>query len=569
MDEKDQDRHERIRSSFRSLTPARPAGEVTDAEASRDSLAGAQRQAEIRRLRERLFSAQSEPRSEASARVPYHPNLPAPVINPAARAVPGPAAEAPVTQPPLTSAVAAPPPAAEEWRPLVDPRRVARALRGGLWIVIVFALLGTVCGLLAALSMQPKYLATAELLVDPRTIRLVDSNLTSDQLPTDASLAIAESQARIIESSSVLLKVIGEQNLVDDPEMNGTLPGRGIAAYLDRFLASPRAVDAQTRETVVLDALRKRLTISRDAKTFIFSISVITLDPEKSARLANAVSDAFQQELNAMQSDAAKTATEQLSGRLATLRGEVELAENEADAYRADHDLVDVQGRSIGDDELVRLNDQLAAQRAETTRLDARQQVLKSTTADSVLAGALPEELRSNTIAALRSQYSVIRQQVEAQGMTLGPRHPRLIQLRTQADGARREIEAELARIRASLDIDLQRSRQQEQDLNQRLDQLKARQAETNVFRIKLRDLEREASARRAVYEAFLLRSRQTGEQSGLNTTNVRTISMARPPLDPTGGGRKIAVIAGLIAGLALGMVVALAYGLLRRRTQA
>lgn len=270
-----------------------------------------------------------------------------------------------------------------------------------------------------------------------------------------------------------------------------------------------------------------------------------------------------------MQSDAAKTATEQLSGRLATLRGEVEQAENEADAYRAEHDLVDVQGRSIGDDELVRLNDQLAAQRGETTRLDARQQVLRNATADSVLAGALPEELRSNTIAALRSQYSMIRQQVEAQAMTLGPRHPRLIQLRTQADGARREIEAELARIRASLDIDLQRSRQLEQDLNQRLDQLKARQAETNVYRIKLRDLEREAAARRAVYEAFLLRSRQTGEQSGLNTTNVRTISMARPPLDPTGGGRKLVVIAGLVLGVGLGVAAALAYGLLRRRTSA
>lgn len=456
---------------------------------------------------------------------------------------------------------------AEEWRPLVDPRRVARALRGGLWLVILFAVLGTLGGLLVALSMQPKYVATAELLVDPRTIRLVDSTLTSDQLPTDASLAIAESQARIIESSSVLLKVILEQNLVDDPEMNGTLPGRGILGLIEAFTASPRSKDAQTRDTVVLNALRKRLAISRDAKTFIFSISMTTLDPDKSARLANAVSDVFQQELNAMQSDAAKTATEQLSGRLATLRGEVEQAENEADAYRAEHDLVDVQGRSIGDDELVRLNDQLAAQRAETTRLDARQQVLRNATADSVLAGALPEELRSNTIAALRSQYSMIRQQVEAQAMTLGPRHPRLIQLRTQADGARREIEAELARIRASLDIDLQRSRQLEQDLNQRLDQLKARQAETNVYRIKLRDLEREAAARRAVYEAFLLRSRQTGEQSGLNTTNVRTISMARPPLDPTGGGRKLAVIAGLVSGLGLGVAAALAYGLLRRRT--
>ncbi len=71
---------------------------------------------------------------------------------------------------------------------------------------------------------------------------------------------------------------------------------------------------------------------------------------------------------------------------------------------------------------------------------------------------------------------------------------------------------------------------------------------------MKLRELEREATARRSVYEAFLLRSRETNEQEGLNTANVRVLSEARPPLDPAGTSRKLFVIAGLIAGFLAGL---------------
>jgi uncharacterized protein involved in exopolysaccharide biosynthesis len=60
----------------------------------------------------------------------------------------------------------------------------------------------------------------------------------------------------------------------------------------------------------------------------------------------------------------------------------------------------------------------------------------------------------------------------------------------------------------------------------------------------------------RSVYEAFLLRSRETSEQEGITTTNVRVISEARPPLDPAGSTRKLIVIAGLIAGFMLGLAI-------------
>ncbi|RCS24657.1 chain-length determining protein [Phyllobacterium salinisoli] len=453
----------------------------------------------------------------------------------------------------------------DEWKPLVDPRAVFDALRRSRNLILAMAVLGTLLGVAYALSSPKMYVSSVDLLVDPREIQGVGRDLTPDQLPTDASLAIAESQARIINSSSVLSKVIDRAGLARDPEFNGSLKPSGIAGFvaaIRNMMSGNGAEDATELETRVLNNLYKSLTIVRDPKSFVFSISVKTRNPEKSAYIANTISQVFQEQLGSIQSDAVKRTTESLSGRLADMRSGVEKAESAVEKFRAEHDLVDVQGRLIGDDEITSLNNQLSAARAETIRLNARAQSLRGTTADSLFTSGLPEGLNSGAITALRSQYAAARQQADGLATKLGPRHPQLIQLQSQAEGLRREVEAELTRIRSSIQVDLRRSVQQEQDLAARMAQLKVRHAGSNEDLVKLRELERNANAQRSVYEAFLLRTRETREQGGLDTAIIRVISEARPALEPAGPSRRNIVLVGLLLGLFAGLGIAVLRGI-------
>ena len=446
-----------------------------------------------------------------------------------------------------------------EWKPLIDPRIAIDIVWGSRRLLLISTILGGVVAALYALSLPQMYIASTDILVDPRNIKTVGDELTPGQLPTDASLAVAESQARIIDSSSVLLKVIDKTDLTKDPEFNGTLVPTGIAgliAQIKDMLSPQEASDSQTLETRVLYNLHKSIAIGRDAKTFIYSISAKTRDPQKSASLANTISSVFQSELASLQSDAARRTSDELSNRLADMRASVEEAERAANDFRASHDLVNVDGKLISDNDLTRLNDQLTNQRAETTRLQARVQVLSNATSDNVVSGTLPEDMRSSTLTALRAQYAQARQTASGLATQLGPRHPALIQARSQANTVLSDIDSELRRIRSSLQVEVSRSMQQEKGLAARLAQLKAQQANNSADLVKLRELEREATARRSVYEAFLLRSRETNEQEGLNIANVRVLSEARPPLDPTGTSRKLIVIAGLIAGFLAGLAI-------------
>ncbi|TIT85154.1 MAG: succinoglycan biosynthesis protein exop, partial [Mesorhizobium sp.] len=113
---------------------------------------------------------------------------------------------------------------------------------------------------------------------------------------------------------------------------------------------------------------------------------------------------------------------------------------------------------------------------------------------------------------------------------------------------------AELQRIASSLQVELKRSVQLEQDLASRLAQAKVQSGDVNNDLVSLREFEREAAAKRSVYEQFLLRAKETGEQKDINTANISLISEAYAPLEAKGPSRAVKALAGLLAGFLAGI---------------
>src|SRR3981189_3199832 len=69
--------------------------------------------------------------------------------------------------------------------------------------------------------LTPRYAATAQLYVDPRELQLVDRELTPRSQDISGLSMVVESQARLITSNNVLLRVIEDTKLDKDPEFGG------------------------------------------------------------------------------------------------------------------------------------------------------------------------------------------------------------------------------------------------------------------------------------------------------------------------------------------------------------
>jgi succinoglycan biosynthesis transport protein ExoP len=451
-----------------------------------------------------------------------------------------------------------------QWRPLIDPLHVIGGVGSSKALIVATTLIGTIIGLALAISTPKKYEAVAELLVDPRDLKFSDRELTQTGLPSDATLALVENQVRVITSGTVLNKVVDELKLENDPEFNGQRQGGigNILSSLRALLSGGSGGGGDLRRALAVGNLGESLHVERAGETFIVTVGATTEDPEKSALIVNTVNEVFLETTGALQSDTAGRAADELNARLEELRDGLEEAERKSERFRAENDLIDAQGRLISDDELVKLNDQLSIARARTIELNARAASARSVKVDSVIGGALPEELSSSVMSELRSQYAAIKQEADRLSVRLGPRHPQHLSMQAQLQGAREQIGNELRRIVATVQTELKRAVQQEQDLAARLAQLKVHSTDVNSDLVTLRELEREAAAKRAIYENYLVRAKEAGEQRDINTANISVISQAYPPLEPTGPSRATITLGGTMMGLLAGLAIGIARGI-------
>lgn len=450
----------------------------------------------------------------------------------------------------------------------LDPAYLAASVWRAKRKILLAGVLGAMVAGAFALSQPKQYTATAQIVLDPRELNLVQNELTptANGLNTDAALALVEGQISVMTSNSVLLRVVREANLTADTEFNGlreTWLGN-LSATLSALMSDDPVAAADTRELRTVTNLWRHISAVRNANSFVINVSVTSEDAEKAARLANLTTQTFIAEQGRAQSDLARRATEALSSRLAELRARVVKAEDAAEAYKAQNQLVGVGGRLIDDDYITRVNNQLADVRSQITSLNVRARSLREASVEAIAAGSFPEGLNSESLLRLRQVYSEAAQNQAILASRLGPRHPQRIAADQALATARRAIETELSRIVASAQTELARAQATERDLTSQIDTLRSRQIETSGAFVRLRELEREVDASRAVYEAYLLRARQTSEQEQLNTTNVRVISDATVPFNPSSLSRKIVVILGFVGGIGLGVALALLLAMVR-----
>jgi uncharacterized protein involved in exopolysaccharide biosynthesis/Mrp family chromosome partitioning ATPase len=428
-----------------------------------------------------------------------------------------------------------PKPAAAEAQPRATASFNLMDLIHVLWrrkVAIVAAALICACAaVMIGKSLTPRYAATAQLYVDPRELQLVDRELTPRSQDIAGLSMVVESQARLITSNNVLLRVIEDTKLDRDPEFGGeTTSLMGTLLNLISFGARS-SVDANAgRMAGLLDALNRHINVKRTDRTYVVDIEVWSTEPAKAAMLANAVSAAYLAESKQSQADAARRATNDLSSRLKELQDRLRTSENALAVYKAQNNFVGTQDTLVSDQQLSAMTQRLAAAHALTLDAQAKYDQIEASRRGATDAGAIPEALQSPTIANLRAQYAEARRKFAELSSELGPLHPSLRNMEKQVEDLRKTITEELNRFSQSAKNDLTRARDYEASLNKALDTQKHQSVDLSQAAVRLRELERDVEANRNVYQSFLKRSRETEEQESLNTSAARIIGEATAP---------------------------------------
>jgi polysaccharide biosynthesis transport protein len=424
------------------------------------------------------------------------------------------------------------------------------------WILVGVAAALTL-NLVAELTLIPRYRAVSQILIGPVDLRGVDKSVMPPAQTADANVIEVESETRVLTSDKVLHRVVETERLVSDPEFNASASsgsGRLVAMLREIIGLKSKPVPAGDAAFGALRQLQRDVTAKRTERTYVVDLTVETSNGNKSARLANAVIQAYFAEQSAAHSEAARRVTESLTSRLTELRERVRHAEEEVERYKSEQGIVGASGRLVDEQQLTELNNQLTSAQARTAEARARYQQVQRLQGRGADRGSTNEAVQSTTVGLLREQYAAIAQREANLAAQLGPQHPYVTEARAQVRNAERLVTEEVGRVADASHSEYERALANEEALTGNLHALKQRAIATGLAFVKLRELEREVDASRAVYESFLGRARETREQERLDTVNVRVLSDAQPPLDRSWPPRRLlllmaALAAGLLAG--------------------
>lgn len=445
----------------------------------------------------------------------------------------------------------------------VDLREALALAWRGKWAVIGLAVFASLAAALALARQPSTWDATAEILIDPRRERPFAFDQVVGDLPVDN--AVVASEIAVLLSRDLLARTVDRLGLDNDPEFAAPAPGpaariettlRAWAPALadwPRLTPTPLAGPARDRAAA---ALARAARARQAGRSYVIALTVRSADPDKSARIANALAETYVENQLSAKYEATRRASAWLAGRIVDLEAKAAEAETAVERYRAGQSLGDAQGPAVAEQQLAEINSQLVAARAARAEAEARHgQITRLIAAKG--EGAAANVLSSPLILNLRQQRAEVKRREAELATRYGPKHPQMINVRAELSDIGAALSAELRKRVATLSNEVEVAAAREAALLAALSELEERTVDLSRASVGLRRLEREAAANRRIYEDVLSRYKETSESQEVQQADARVISAAAPPERPAAPRRGlIAALAGLGGGLAgLGLV--------------
>jgi capsular exopolysaccharide synthesis family protein len=444
----------------------------------------------------------------------------------------------------------------------------------GLWFAVrrrasVIGAIVAACTLLAAFltsQIEDVYTAGTRVLIEPQNRQIIDAKSAADPRP-DSTLM--DTEVELILSRDMINQVVSKLNLAADPEFNPRLKeakqGLSVPNPSEVSVAeAPGAISGTDDErsfnvenALVADALQQKITAFREGLTFVISINAESADPEKAALIANTLTSIYiSGQLNSKVDETLK-AGEWLQERLGVLREDVREAESAVQEYRTAQGLVEAGGISTIEAKLASLTSQDLVLQADLMEKKLRyDEATRYADADALTAQS-SDVVSSPLLTTLRSQQSDLAREFADVLTKYSPLHPEYIRLTNQIAELDGNIEAERSRILSSLRSDVQVAQSRANAVELELRNLSNQLNNNNRDMIKQRELEREATASREIYEDLLSRSEQVTQSAQLQRSDAHLVSAAEPPAKPSSPNHKLNIALGVLAGFALAGCIA------------
>jgi polysaccharide biosynthesis transport protein len=411
-------------------------------------------------------------------------------------------------------------------------RRYLHVFQKRRWMIISVFLIVFATGTIRAFLQTPIYRGSARVMIEPeapKVLNIQDLNPTGGQYHQ-----YYLTQYELIKSRPVIEKAIESLNLTK------RLPE--LAAVKDPVAAlSSSVMVLPVKETSLVD------------------IRFEHRDPAVAAEVATAIARAYTRNNLDLKMKNAREALAWLSEQMTELSSKVRDSSMALQNYRVKSGIVGLkEQREITTGKIMNFNTAYLEAQAQRLAVEAKLKEIQAIAQDPTGAQTLYIVADNTMIQKLKSQASDLRIEISKALESLGPKHPRIIELRAQAQEIQKKLEAEIQTMLQAVNTELRVARARENALLQNVEKLRHEAQGIYEKEIDYQGLEREVNSNQQMQDTVLTRLKEMGVSGALETNNLRVVEEAQVPTFPIKPQKSreigFAIILGLLAGIGLAL---------------
>jgi len=443
-----------------------------------------------------------------------------------------------------------------------------RAITKHKWSILGLALVISLLTALVVSSIRPSFRSTTTLLIDVGKNKVVSIEEVYSGMT--GSKEYLQTQVEILKSRELAGKVVAKLTLDTNPEFD---PRQQEPSYWKKWLSSAGITperwgldppednaSASTEAAItksVVAAVQGRLQIEPVRLSQLIRVSFEAHDPELAARAANAFADTYIESDLEARYQMTQKASGWLAERLRGLRQKVETSERALQQYRERERIVDAKGLALSG----------ASKRFEEltkAQIDARQRRVDAEIRYAQIRGSrgnydsVNAVMSNPTVSKMRDTEAEAEKRLAELGNRYGKEHPRMVSAEAELKGARENTRKAIDSVVTSITKEYEIVRANETASEKQLAQAKDDIQNMNRKEYQLNVLEREVASNRQLHDMFLGRFKETNATESLQSTVGRVIDPAIPTLSPYKPDKTRAVQIAAVAGVLLGILLAL-----------
>jgi uncharacterized protein involved in exopolysaccharide biosynthesis len=390
------------------------------------------------------------------------------------------------------------------------------------------------------IKLLPKtYVATTALMMNYE----VNDPMGGKEFPIGLMGSYISTQTEIMQSAEVLLPVVDQLKLTQDREFSGGFNGR------------PDKLRDWVKGNLV-----KKLTIEQGKYgSQLIYISAASEDAIKAEQIANTLADVYMAQQLLRVNDPATDRAQRYSAQLADLKSKVTAAQDKVTAFRQHVGITDLQAGNADTEETLLTSLEQRHQEAQNLRRNAE---VKQSGNQAVSN----EVITSNLVQGLKTQLALQQSQLAQSRTTLGPNHPRVIELQSQINATQNSINAEIGTYTRGSASELTAAQQLERKLAAAVAEQRGKVLGVRRFQDEGAKLLLELESAQTVYKRALEGYDQIMAAAGGKYSNVSVVSRAQVPLEAARPKKLKLLLAAALVALMCGLLGPLAYELVLNR---